>query len=276
MYFMNGSRTAGTCLSACGLTLAAILFAGQSMADTIFTVNDVPVDSAIVDLYFEGRLGGGRPSSSATPEEREALMGELKDIYLLSTQDNVAELAKDPKVAAQIELQRHAILAQTAATDFYSKVSATEEEILALYAEQIELAPPLQFKARHILVESQGEAAEIITQLDDGADFQELAKEKSIGPSGPNGGDLDWFSPNQMVAPFSAAIETLEDGQYTPAPVQTDFGWHVILREDSRETEPPTFESVRESIEQVVQQNKFQAYLEGLREADGGDGNTEN
>lgn len=270
MYFMNGSRMPGTRLLTCGLTLAAIMFSSHSTADTIFSVNGVPVDSAVVDLYFEGRLGGGRPSSSATPEEREALMGELKDIYLLSTQDNVAELAKDPRVAAQIELQRHAILAQSAATDFYSKVSATEEEILALYAEQIELAPPLQFKARHILVESQGEAAEIVTELDDGADFEELAKEKSIGPSGPNGGDLDWFSPNQMVAPFAAAVETLEDGQYTSAPVQTDFGWHVILREDSRETEPPTFESVRENIEQAVQQNKFQAYLEELREADGG------
>lgn len=271
MYSMNGSRVAGTRLMACGLAFSAVLLSGHAIADTIFSVNGVPVDSAVVDLYFEGRLGGGRPSSSATPEEREVLIGELKDIYLLSTQDNVAELAKDPKVAAQIELQRHAILAQTAASDFYSTISATEEEILALYAEQIEMAPPLQFKARHILVESQGEAAEIITQLDDGADFQELAKEKSIGPSGPNGGDLDWFSPDQMVAPFSAAIETLEDGQYSPTPVQTDFGWHVILREESRETEPPTFESVRENIEQVVQQNKFQAYLEELREADGGD-----
>ncbi len=268
MYFKNGSRTSGTRLMACAVTLAAIVFAGQAAADTIFTVNGVAVDSAVVDIYFEGRLGDGRPSSSATPEERVALIGELKDIYLLSTQGHVAELAKDPAVAAQIELQRHAILAQTAATDFYANVSATEEEILAVYAEQIKLAPPLQFKARHILVATQGEAVDLITQLSEGANFEELAKEKSTGPSAPDGGDLGWFSPNQMVAPFSEAVAALEDGQHTPAPVQTDFGWHVILREDSRETEPPTFESARANIEQVVQQNKFQAHLEALRAAE--------
>jgi peptidyl-prolyl cis-trans isomerase C len=268
MYSMNGSRMSGTRLIACVSLVAASMYAGQASADTIFTVNGVAVDSAVVDIYFEGRLGDGRPSSSATPEERIALMGELKDIYLLATQDNVEELAKDPVVAAQIELQRHAILAQTAASNYYTTVSASEEEILAVYDEQVQMAPPLQFKARHILVATQGEATDLISQLDGGADFVALATEKSTGPSGPNGGDLGWFSPNQMVAPFSAAIATIEDGEYTSAPVQTDFGWHVILREDSRETEAPTFESVRESIEQVVVQDKFQAYLETLREAD--------
>lgn len=267
MYFKNGSRKSGTRLAACVAAILTAAIAGQASADTIFTINGVDVDSAVVDVYFEGRLGG-RPNESATPEEREALIGELKDIYLLSTQDKVAELAKDPKVAAQIELQRHAILAQTAAADFYATVTASEEEVLAVYAEQVELAPPLQFKARHILVATQGEAVDLIAELDGGADFVALATEKSTGPSGPNGGDLGWFSPNQMVPPFSAAVETLEDGQYSPTPVQTDFGWHVILREDSRESEPPTFESVRPNIEQVVQQNKFQEYLEELREAD--------
>ncbi len=129
------------------------------------------------------------------------------------------------------------------------------------------MAPPQQFKARHILVATQGEAVDLISQLDGGADFQELAKEKSTGQSGPNGGDLDWFSPDQMVAPFSAAVSTLENGTYTSAPVQTQFGWHVILREDSRETQPPTFESVRDAINQQVQQKKFEAHLADLRAA---------
>jgi peptidyl-prolyl cis-trans isomerase C len=148
-----------------------------------------------------------------------------------------------------------------------ANVTVTEEEILAEYSEQIKLAPPQQFKARHILVTTQSEALDLVKQLDGGANFEELAKEKSTGPSGPNGGDLGWFAPDQMVAEFSNAVALLEDGNYTSTPVQTQFGWHVILREDSRENQPPTFESVRDVINQQVQQKKFQAHLVELREA---------
>ena len=129
------------------------------------------------------------------------------------------------------------------------------------------MAPQLQFKARHILVASQGEAIDLITELDGGADFEELARDKSTGPSGPTGGDLGWFSPNQMVPPFSNAVAALEDGKYTSEPLQTQFGWHVILREESRDAEPPTLESVREVITQQVQQKKLQAYIASLRVA---------
>ena len=265
MKLINRSCTAGTLLATFALTITASLAGNPAAADTIFSVNGVDVDSTVVDLYFENRLG--RSDAAGTPEEREVLMSELNDIYLLSTQDFVDELALEPTAAAQLELQKRGILAQLAAASFFESATATEEELLAEYAVQIELAPPLQFKASHILVETQGEAADLITQLNEGANFAELATEKSTGPSGPNGGDLGWFSPNQMVGPFTVAVEALEDGEYTNQPVQTDFGWHVILREASRETEPPTFESVRDNIVQVVQQRKFQEYLETLRAA---------
>ena len=265
MNLINRSRTAGTMLATFALTVTATLAGNHAAADTIFTVNGIDVDSALVDLYFENRLGG--QGATGTPEEREVLMSELKDIYLLSSQDIVEELAKEPGAAAQLELQKRGILAQIAAANFFENATATEEELLAEYAVQIELAPPLQFKASHILVATQGEATDLVTQLDEGANFAELATEKSTGPSGPNGGDLGWFSPSQMVAAFTTAVEALEDGAYTPQPVQTEFGWHVILREASRETEAPTFESVRDNIEQVVQQRKFQEFLETLRTA---------
>jgi peptidyl-prolyl cis-trans isomerase C len=263
MDFMNGSRVRGTRLVVTGL-LAAALFAGVASAETIFTINGVDVDSAVVDVYFESRLGG--QGGQATPEQREALMTELRDIYILSTQANAKTLAAAPRVAAQIELQRLGIVAQAVASEYFANTEVTEDEILAEYNEQVKLAPPLQFKARHILVESQGEALALIAQLNEGADFEELAKEKSTGPSGPTGGDLGWFSPNQMVEPFSNAVQALEDGQYTSAPIQTQFGWHVILREESRESEAPTLDSVRDNIKSVVQQKKFTTHLEGLRE----------
>jgi peptidyl-prolyl cis-trans isomerase C len=265
MQFNIGSRRAGTQLAAITLIVAASFSGKFAVAETVFTINGTEVDSAVIDVYFESRLG--ESAAQPTPEQRTALIGELRDIYLLSTHGDAAELAKDPRLAAQIELQKHGALAQAVAQDFIANVEVSEEEILAEYSEQIKQAPPLQFKARHILVATQGEAIDLVAQLDGGANFEELAKEKSTGPSGPNGGDLGWFSPNQMVAPFANAVAALENGNYTPEPVQTQFGWHVILREESRENQPPTFESVRDVINQQVQQKKFQEHLASLRAA---------
>ena len=185
---------------------------------------------------------------------------------MLSDQPRAEELKDDPRLQAQLELQSRAIMAQAVATDFLTRNQATDEEMQALYAEQIKLAPSLEFKARHILVEAQGEAIELITLLEGGADFAELAKERSTGPSGPSGGDLGWFTPDRMVAEFSDAVQTLDDGAFTKIPVQTQFGWHVILREDSREVAPPPYESVRDTLKQQVEQQKLQDYLAGLRE----------
>ncbi|MDG2376865.1 MAG: peptidylprolyl isomerase [Woeseiaceae bacterium] len=192
-------------------------------------------------------------------------MTELRDIYVLATQTNAAELAQDPRIAAQLDLQRQSVLAQAVAAEILANIDVTEEELLEEYGVQIKIAPPLQFKARHILVETQSDAVDLIGQLKEGADFQALAREHSTGPSGPSGGDLGWFSPNQMVEPFSLAVQNMEDGAYSSEPVQTQFGWHVILREESRETEPPTFESAKENITAAIQQRKFQAELEILR-----------
>ncbi len=265
MHFNSSSRHAGITLAAMGLSLAALLYGNHVAAETVFTVNGTPVDSAVIDVYFEQRLG--QNAAQPTPEQRTILIAQLRDIYVLATQDLAAELAKDPRLAAQIELQKHGALAQAVAANFIANVEVTDTEIRAEYEEQIKLAPPLQFKARHILLATQGEAVDVVAELDGGANFEQLAKEKSTGPSGPNGGDLGWFSPDQMVAPFSRAVEALENGSYTKQPVQTQFGWHVILREESRDNTPPTLESVRDRVTQQVQQKKFQQHLATLREA---------
>ena len=239
--------------------LISVTMYSTADAETAFTINGIDVDSSVVDIYIESRLQ--KPALQATAEEREILMEELTDIYLLTTQARTKELANETRVKAQLELQKRGTLAQVAATDFLTQNQATEEEILAEYTQQIELAPPLQFKARHILVETQTAANDLIKELDGGADFAELAKSNSTGPSGPNGGDLGWFSPNQMVAPFSDAVAAMDDGDYTKAPVQTQFGWHVIMREDSRAAEAPTLDGVRDVIKQQIEQRKLQDYL---------------
>ncbi|MGR3467098.1 MAG: peptidylprolyl isomerase, partial [Shimia sp.] len=110
------------------------------------------------------------------------------------------------------------------------------------------------------------EAQQIVTDLDGGADFAELAMERSTGPSGPRGGELGWFGAGMMVAPFQEAVETLEVGGVS-APVQTQFGWHVITLNDIRTTEPPAFEAVREDIEGQLRSEALEARIDELRDA---------
>lgn len=246
----------------------AVLMSASVSAESVATVNGVDIEKSTLDLYLESRTQ--KPVAQVTAEERDIVFKELIDIYLLTTQPQAKDLATDPKVKAQIELGYRGALAQAVATDYLATHPATDTEIRAEYAVQTELAPQLQFKARHILVETQGAAVDLISQLDSGADFAELAKTNSTGPSGPAGGDLGWFGPDQMVKPFADAVAALADGAHTSAPVQTEFGWHVILREESRTSEPPTLDSVRDVIKQRIEQENFQRYLEGLRENQGG------
>ncbi len=263
MTFSNGSRAAGTPSAILLAGLCCWLAAVDVSAEAVSTVNGVDIDSSVLDFYIQSRTQ--RPPAQATADQRNGFLNELRDIYLLATQDSATTVQKDPRIQAQIELQTRSIVAQAVANEYVNSMDISDEEILAEYESQAMLAPPLQFKARHILVESQGEAAAVIAELDGGADFEALAKEKSTGPSGPRGGDLGWFSPNQMVKPFSDAVVALEDGKYSSEPVQTDFGWHVILRESSRESEPPPLDSVRDTIVQALQQKRFQSYLQEIR-----------
>lgn len=258
----NTSRRTGTNLALI-FAIVATLAAAPVFAQAVATVNGVEITSIAFEQYLQTRLQ--KPAAEATAEERESVLIEMKDIYLLTTLPRAAELAEQEENKAMIELQYRAILAQAVVGDWLINNPATEEEIQEAYNSQTLLASDMQYKARHILVETQGEAADLIVQLDAGADFAELAEQNSTGPSGPSGGDLGWFSPGQMVGPFSDAVAALEDGAYTTVAVQTEFGWHVILREESRTNEPPPLDSVRDVLKQNVEQLKFQAFLENLR-----------
>lgn len=217
----------------------------------------------VLNLYVE--MVAQRPAQQISEEEKDAIGSQLTDLYLLATQAQASELRKNPRVAAQLELQENALLAQEVARDFIAKNVVTEEDIKAAYDAELAKGAPKEFKARHILVETQSEASDLIKELDGGANFAELAKQKSTGPSGPSGGDLGWFTAERMVPEFSAAVAALEDGAYSPQPVQTQFGWHVILREESRDATPPTLESMRDAIKQALEQQKLQDYIESLR-----------
>jgi peptidyl-prolyl cis-trans isomerase C len=223
----------------------------------------VEIDPNVFNMFLESM--SRQPANQATADQIEQARSQLTDIYLLSNLPRAQELKEGPRLKAQIELQMRAMVAQAVATDFIANNQATDEEMRALYDEQIQGAPGQEYKARHILLETQGEAIDVIAQLEGGADFAELAKEKSTGPSGPSGGDLGWFPPDRMVAEFSQAVQEMKDGEFSKVPVQTQFGWHVILREESRASVPPPFDSVRDVLKQQVEGQKLQDFIEGLR-----------
>lgn len=140
----------------------------------------------------------------------------------------------------------------------------TDERIQAAYDEAYpdDASGPVEYHAAHILVETEEEAQAIIEQLDGGAEFAQLARDESTGPSGPNGGDLGWFTPDRMVAEFSQAVEAMEPGEVS-APVQTQFGWHVIKLEETRQRKP-SLDEVRQELTAELQQSESAAYLDEL------------
>ena len=223
----------------------------------------VAIDDEVLNLLLESR--SQKPASQATPQEREAALEELTGIYLVSDLPRARELGESPRIKAQIDLQRRVVLFSNFANDFMASNQPTDQEIFNAYQEQLLQSQATEFKARHILVETQGAAMELIGELKEGADFAALATEHSTGPSGPSGGDLGWFTATAMVKPFSDAVAALEDGAFTDEPVQTQYGWHVILREDSRDSAPPPLDSVSDVIRQQISQQKFLDFVAELR-----------
>ena len=229
--------------------------------DAIAVVNGKYISKKVLaDLEANIARQGNKQS---IPKER--LVDELIQRELLIQVAENKQLDKSPEIIEQLDNMRRALLSQAAVQDYLKTNPVTEEEIKAEYGKSATGADSSEYKARHILVKTEEDAKAIIAELDKGADFAKLAKEKSTGPSGANGGDLGWFSPSQMVAPFSETVVALEDDKYTPEAVKTQFGWHVILREGSRKRTAPALDVVRPQLEPFLQRQKIQTMLEDLR-----------
>ena len=156
-----------------------------------------------------------------------------------------------------LELQEKALIAQSLIQDA-TQADISEDDLRALYdAEFAAVVPAPEFNASHILVDSEETAASLVTQIEGGADFAELAKTHSTGPSGPRGGELGWFGLGQMVPEFEQAVLDLEVGAVS-APVQTQFGWHVVTLNERREQSAPAFEDVRAQLEEQLRQQRGQ------------------
>ncbi len=236
--------------------------ADSSAADKpLVTVNGSTLTTKDLDAFTKAMA-----ASRSKPVPRQEAMKTLIDRELLYQEALAKGLDKDPDVKQELFDQRRSLLANMAISDMLRAKPATDKELHQIYQERVLTQKATEYKARHILVKTEGEAKDIIAKLDKGADFAALAKAKSIDTgSGAKGGELGWFSPSQMVPEFSAAAAKLAKGKYTETPVKSQFGWHVIQLEDTRQVKPPSFDQLKPRLEGVVQSERITAYVNDLR-----------
>lgn len=252
-------RTLATLLTGTALSLAAL----NADAKTLATVNGQPIDSDQVEKH----LNQIPPALLQSREEevKKSILDKLVEQEILRQQAQKMDITSNDEFQEQLEQ-----LKQNLTYNFMLKKKLddqlTEERLRAEYEKVKDQFAQPRAKARHILLEDKAAAEKVISQLNDGGDFKELAQSESIGPSGPRGGDLGWFGPADMVPSFSETAFSLEPGEYTKKPVQTQFGWHVILLEDKEDASAPAFEEVEEQLRRSIGEKVINAYLEELKD----------
>jgi peptidyl-prolyl cis-trans isomerase C len=197
---------------------------------------------------------------------KAAILNALIDIQALAEAAEEAGFDEADEFKARVKFLRARALHNA-----YFKQMAVDkvddDAIKARYEEEIaQTVPEKEVDARHILVKTEEEAIALIAELDAGKDFAELAKASSIGPSGANGGTLGYFTKEKMVSEFANAAFALETGTYTKSPVKTQFGWHIILKQDQRNTQPPSLEDSKVGIRQILLREKYLALIDASRD----------
>jgi peptidyl-prolyl cis-trans isomerase C len=255
-------------LTACGKTQQAAAPAPAPAADKpvaapVAIVNGAPISRTEYDIYLKNLLQGKQ--QELTPEQKNQVLDELIGMQLLAAQADKDGLEKDPDTAAQLQVLRLRVMADAGSQKFLKGQEPTDAELHAEYDSAIAAMDKNEYHARHILVATKDQADQIIKKLKGGAKFEDLAKSQSIDGSKTNGGDLGWFTLARMVKPFGDAVKGLKKGEYTQQPVQTQFGWHVIKLEDTRDVTPPPFDQVKSQLSNGVIRKKLQAYVEQLK-----------
>jgi peptidyl-prolyl cis-trans isomerase C len=244
---------------ALSITFAAPACAADPTADTVVaTVNGHEITL--------GHMISTRESLPAQYQELDDAVlfdGILEQLIQQTALAEVEEAALTKRDLLALDNQRRTYLAGVV-LDTTANAAVTEDALNAAYEEKYSSATPgKEFHAAHILVETEEEAKALKVELDGGADFSALAKEKSTGPSGPNGGDLGWFGAGMMVKPFEDAVMALEPGQVSD-PVQTQFGWHIIKLMESRVADIPSLDDTRAELEGDLRSKAVEARVTSL------------
>jgi len=243
------------------LTLGAALT--SSYAQNVAIVNGKAVPKARVEALAQQVARSGRP---VTPEVENQIKDEViaREVFMQEAQKKGLDATDDYRT--QLEIARQTILIRELFSEFQKNNPVTDADIKAEFDKFASANSGKEYRARHILVEKEDQAKAIIASIKKGQKFEEIAKKQSKDPgSGANGGDLDWASPGNFVKEFSEAMMGLKKGQMTEAAVKTQFGYHIIRLDDTREAQLPKFDEVKPQIAQQLTQTKMNNYQQELR-----------
>ncbi|HSU75721.1 MAG TPA: peptidylprolyl isomerase [Burkholderiales bacterium] len=226
-------------------------------------VNGVAVPASRLDLILQQQRGRGTPDNAQT---RQMLKEELVNREVVAQEAQRSGMGKKPEVQTQLDMARQEILVSAYLRDWVQKHPVSDDEVQKEYDKAKAQTGDKEYRARHILVESEDEAKSLIGQLKKGASFSELAQKNSKDPgSKERGGDLDWNVPAAFDKTFSDAMVGLDKGKFTEAPVHTRFGYHIIQLDDVRQTHFPALAEVKPRIQQQITQQKIEELVRGLR-----------
>lgn len=231
-------------------------------AQNVAIVNGKAIPTARVEAMVKQMVQQGQKES---PEMRSMIKDELINREVLAQEADRQGIANRPEVKNQIDLARQSIMIRALAQEFLAKNPVKDEEMKAEYDKFKAQSSAKEYRARHILVEKEDEAKAIIGKLKGGAKFEELAKASKDPGSANQGGDLGWAPANAFVQPFSDAMASLKSGEFTQAPIQTQFGFHVIKLEEVRDAQLPGFDEVKGQIAESLQQQKLQTFQQDLK-----------
>ncbi|MBK1620132.1 peptidylprolyl isomerase [Lamprobacter modestohalophilus] len=231
----------------------------------IATVNGQTYQLDLFRAYY-GEILAQR-NGQDSPQLQEQAFNEFMNMVVASQEGEKRDLTNNAEVQAALALQRMMVLSAAALQSIGAETNPSEAELKQAYDELVAQSQRTEYKARHILLDDKDKAQALIEQLDaaNGKGFATLAEENSLGPTAEKGGDLGWFDSRRMVKPFADAVAEMEPGSYSKQPVQTQFGWHVILLEETRAAEPPSFEQAKPQLEALLRQRKVAEALTELR-----------
>ena len=251
--------------------LAALLVAGAIVSapalaadkgKAFATVNGQPISQSVYNAFIAEQKAQGVPDS---PELQGAVKEELVRREILAQEAKKKGLDKTPNIQGQLELARQGVLIRAYLTEYVKANPISEAQLKAEYDVIKNNLGSTEYKTRHVLVEKEEEAKAIIAKLDKGEKFSELAKVSKDPGSKDKGGDLGWSSPAAYVKPFGDALLKLKKGEYTKTPVHSDFGYHVIMLDDSRPANPPPFDQVKQQLQQRANQQQVENLVKDLR-----------
>lgn len=228
----------------------------------IAKVNGTPISQARFNFVLQQSQQQGQPDS---PETRKSLRDKLIIEEIVAQEAVKKGMDKSSDVNTQLDLARQTILIRAYLQDFIKSNAITDDVLKAEYDKIKSQMGDKEYHARHILVENEAEAKGIIAKLKKGEKFEKLAEKSKDPGSKDKGGDLGWATPANFVPEFSAAMTKLQKGQYTTEAVKSQFGWHIIKLDDSRTMQAPSFDEVKQNLQQRAQQQQIDKLISDLR-----------